>query len=323
MDADDALDRATALGEPAAVLQLLDRHNRDCAAVAERLGVLHVKVPDTVPGSPFLAIRALRVPGWQETTLWWPEQKALVVAEIVGSAFRWTGGRATVGMHIMLRPLPPQILREYEPEHLLVGHGSGMHGPAATRGLQQAYEQARGDLPGVLKSLAGSLREPGASAQCERVSSGYTGPMLRDGPIPVFCTASSSMPPRRCSSSRRSCSTSSPAERWRCRSPPGSWCSSWPPPRRRPTSLINYVPLAAHVVLDYLLAVVLIAMPFIAGFSDETAPTAFFIAIGALHLLITIGTRFKRRDEPSASAAAPIAPTRRWPSRGARSRDRR
>ncbi len=65
-----------------------------------------------------------------------------------------------------------------------------------------------------------------------------------------------------------------------------------------PTSLINYVPLAAHVVLDYLLAVVLIAMPFIAGFSDETAPTVFFIAIGALHLLITIGTRFKRRDEP-------------------------
>ena len=33
-----------------------------------------------------------------------------------------------------------------------------------------------------------------------------------------------------------------------------------------PTSLINYVPLAAHVVLDYVLAGLLIAMPFIAGF---------------------------------------------------------
>jgi hypothetical protein len=65
-----------------------------------------------------------------------------------------------------------------------------------------------------------------------------------------------------------------------------------------PTSLINYVPLAAHVVLDYLLALVFIAMPFIGGFSDETAPTAFFIGIGALHLLVTIGTRFKKRDEP-------------------------
>ncbi len=68
-----------------------------------------------------------------------------------------------------------------------------------------------------------------------------------------------------------------------------------------PTSLINYVPLAAHVVLDYVLAGVLIAMPFIAGFSDETAPTAFFIALGVLHLLVTIGTRFKKEDKPRRS----------------------
>jgi hypothetical protein len=65
-----------------------------------------------------------------------------------------------------------------------------------------------------------------------------------------------------------------------------------------PTSLINYVPLAAHVVLDYVAAALLIAMPFIAGFSDETAATAFFIAIGAVHLLVTIGTRFRKREEP-------------------------
>ena len=60
-----------------------------------------------------------------------------------------------------------------------------------------------------------------------------------------------------------------------------------------PTSLINQIPLSAHVALDYVLAVALIAMPFVAGFSDETAPTAFFIAVGVLHLLITIGTRFR------------------------------
>ena len=68
-----------------------------------------------------------------------------------------------------------------------------------------------------------------------------------------------------------------------------------------PTSLINYVPLAAHVVLDYALALALIAMPFLAGFSDETAPTAFFIAMGVLHLLVTIGTRFRSRDSPKRS----------------------
>ena len=69
-----------------------------------------------------------------------------------------------------------------------------------------------------------------------------------------------------------------------------------------PTSLINYVPLAAHVVLDYALALVLIAIPFIAGFSDETAPTVFFIYIGVLHLLVTIGTRFRPVDRRDDSA---------------------
>ena len=60
-----------------------------------------------------------------------------------------------------------------------------------------------------------------------------------------------------------------------------------------PTSLVDQIPLPAHLTLDYVLAVALIAMPFIAGFSDETAPTVFFIALGVAHLLITIGTRFK------------------------------
>jgi len=63
---------------------------------------------------------------------------------------------------------------------------------------------------------------------------------------------------------------------------------------RGPTSLIDSVPIAAHVVIDYLLAAVLIAAPFVLGFSGEAAPTALFIALGVLHLLVTIGTRFER-----------------------------
>jgi predicted Kef-type K+ transport protein len=54
-----------------------------------------------------------------------------------------------------------------------------------------------------------------------------------------------------------------------------------------------------HVLVDYLLAAVLIASPFIFGFSDEGAPTAFFIIVGVLHLLITIGTRFRPRAASS------------------------
>ena len=158
VDVPEAIDRATALGEPAGVLQLLDRHNRDCAEVAERLGVLHVKVPDVVPGSPFETIPVVRLPLWQETALWWPEHEALVVAEVVGSASVITGGARPVGMHIFLRAFPPGSLRGYRPAHLLMGHGGGLHGERAAIALEEAYEHARGDLPQVLKGLAGQLR---------------------------------------------------------------------------------------------------------------------------------------------------------------------
>ena len=41
-----------ALGEPAGVVQLIDRHDRDCAVLAERYGVPHHRVPlDGLPGS--------------------------------------------------------------------------------------------------------------------------------------------------------------------------------------------------------------------------------------------------------------------------------
>lgn len=58
------------------------------------------------------------------------------------------------------------------------------------------------------------------------------------------------------------------------------------------SSLIDSIPISVHVVLDYALAAVLVAAPFLFGFSGESAPTAFFIVLGVAHLLITIGTRF-------------------------------
>jgi len=76
-----------------------------------------------------------------------------------------------------------------------------------------------------------------------------------------------------------------------------------------PTSLVNQIPRSAHVALDYVLVVVLIALPFLAGFSHETAPTALFIGLGIAHLLITIGTRFRTSAE-AAPAARPAPPRR-------------
>jgi hypothetical protein len=63
-----------------------------------------------------------------------------------------------------------------------------------------------------------------------------------------------------------------------------------------PTSLIDEIPVPAHALADYLLVAALIAAPFVLGFSDETAPTAFFIVIGVVHLLVTIATRFVREE---------------------------
>ncbi len=65
-----------------------------------------------------------------------------------------------------------------------------------------------------------------------------------------------------------------------------------------PTGLMHQIPRSAHVVLDFVLVGVLIALPFLTGFSSETAPTAFFIGLGVAHLLITIATRFR---SPSAA----------------------
>jgi hypothetical protein len=60
-----------------------------------------------------------------------------------------------------------------------------------------------------------------------------------------------------------------------------------------PSSLVNSIPISVHVLLDYALAAILVASPFLFGFTDESAPTALFIVLGIAHLLVTIGTRFR------------------------------
>lgn len=62
------------------------------------------------------------------------------------------------------------------------------------------------------------------------------------------------------------------------------------------TGMIAVIPTPVHVMLDFALAAVLVASPFLFSFSDESAPTAFFLILGVAHLLITIGTRFKPRE---------------------------
>jgi hypothetical protein len=158
VDDGPAIARATALGTPVGVLQLLDRHGRDGAAVADRLGVdLHV-VPHQLPDTPFEIIELVNKRLWREVGLWWPARNALVVPESVGTSRMFTADHGTVGVHIGLRLLPPRTLAGYAPEHLLVGHGPPLHGDDTGVALRAALDHSRRDLPRALVKLPSTLR---------------------------------------------------------------------------------------------------------------------------------------------------------------------
>ena len=149
-----ALERAAALGAPQAVLQLLDRHNRDCAALAAELGVPHIVAPEALDGTPFEVVPVRRSRNWNEVALWWRAERTLVVAEAIATNRFFTGGRERAGVHLLMRLSPPrEALGRFEPEHLLVGHGEGIHGPEATDALRQSLATARTGLLHLLPRI--------------------------------------------------------------------------------------------------------------------------------------------------------------------------
>jgi hypothetical protein len=154
-----AMARIADLGTPAAVVQLLDRHPRDCAAVAARLGVPHLRLPSALPGSPFEVHDVVQVPRWREVALWWPGRKALVVAEAVGTGRYFAVGSGPVGVHPWLRMLPPRgSLGGLEPDVLLTGHGPPLTGPGTAEALREALDRSRRDVPKMLGGLLAAAR---------------------------------------------------------------------------------------------------------------------------------------------------------------------
>ena len=132
------------LGEPAGVIQLLDRHGRDCATLARELGAPLFRVPfEGVSGSPFSVLPVVRMPFWREAALWWPEERVLVVAEAVGKAPHYLAPGEKLAVHPALRLTPPRRLLRYAPEHLLLGHGGGLHGAEANARLREAVATSR------------------------------------------------------------------------------------------------------------------------------------------------------------------------------------
>ena len=157
---DPALDaRVRALGRVAAVVQLLDRHDRDSSAIATRYGVPYHRLPrGTVGGTQLQAIPIVDVPGWHERALWWPDRRILVVSESLGSPpYYRAPGERRLAVHPMRRPLPPSGLLDFAPARLLLGHGEGLHEdvPAAMR---EAIAGARRNLPAWLLARAREFR---------------------------------------------------------------------------------------------------------------------------------------------------------------------
>ena len=145
-------ERVRALGEPAGVLQLLDRHERGCVAWAQRLGVTHLRAWESVGAAPFEVLPVRRRRWWREVALWEPASRTLVCADALGTVPYFCAPGERIGLHPLVRPFPPRALGRVAPERILCGHGSGVHDDA-TAALQEALRTARRRLPAVALHL--------------------------------------------------------------------------------------------------------------------------------------------------------------------------
>jgi hypothetical protein len=146
---DDALEPvAPVLG----VVTLLDRHQRDAAAVAERLGVERL-LPAALGGDG-LRIAGVEErtvidrPGWHEALLWLPDRRLLVCVETLATADVFlVGAHDRLGMHPLARPFPPRRAFDgIDPRVIAVGHGRPLR-DGAGEALRRTLRTARLRLP--------------------------------------------------------------------------------------------------------------------------------------------------------------------------------
>ena len=151
VDAKDLDDLLAEFGEVAGVVVCLDRHKRDAARIARRHDVaVHIprwmsdvasKIDAPIERAggqlgdteyELFEIRNSSVPPWQEAGLYNPENGTLVVPESVGTASYFTVESERLGVHPMLRLVPPrETLGRFSPGRILVGHGEGILDDAA------------------------------------------------------------------------------------------------------------------------------------------------------------------------------------------------
>jgi hypothetical protein len=147
------LDAALARIRPVlGVVTLLDRHQRDAAQIAARLGVPRL-MPVALGGD---GVRVEGVEertvidrsGWHEALLWLPGRRLLVCAETLGTAGAFLARpRDRLGMHPLVRPFPPRrAFHGLDPAAIAVGHGAPLR-EGAGEALRRTLRRARLQLP--------------------------------------------------------------------------------------------------------------------------------------------------------------------------------
>jgi len=154
------------LGEVAGVVVLLDRHKRDAAAIARRHDVpvalprqlrgvaADLDAPTTTFGGElgetgYRTITVVDNPVWTEVALYDADAGTLVVPEAVGTVDYFVTDDERLGVHPMLRALPPRsALGGLSVDRILVGHGEGVTTDAASA-LATALRNSRRNAPGL------------------------------------------------------------------------------------------------------------------------------------------------------------------------------
>lgn len=148
----------------------LARHTRDADAVAARHDV-PVYVPAWMSGvagdldapverfgdglAGFAVERLIDNPLWQEAVFF--DGETLVVPEALGTGEFFRSASEDLGVHPVLRLLPPRSLRQYAPERLLVGHGEGVF-EDAPGAIRAAVDGSRRRAPSLyLRNLRSAL----------------------------------------------------------------------------------------------------------------------------------------------------------------------
>lgn len=148
-------------GEVAGVAVLTDLHTRDAGAIANRHGV-----PVYLPQWMDRAAERIDAPveryagtlgksGFQvsackhETIAYRESDRTLCVADLLGTASFYTVDDERIGVFLPARVFPPREMDDFDPERILVGHGTGIFEDAAAA-LTDAIMGARKRFPKAL-----------------------------------------------------------------------------------------------------------------------------------------------------------------------------